>query len=294
VALVVIGWAVVGVASAIGGLLAPDKPVAKAKPQVKAPALAATATPDATAAAVASASAEASGSTATSGSADASTNAIAAAAVPFPGAPAVTPQTISEVRTTQKMVAITLDDGPGYDIRLLELFEANDLHLTTFLLGQFVQNNPVFTGRLVKDGFEIANHTWDHSSLTRMSSSEIKSELTKAQKAISARTGNQAPYMRPPGGATDSQVKQTAAKLGYRVVLWNKSFADTSQAATPDRLYHNVVDGVKPGDVILCHWGGKSTYGAMKLIVPELQRQGYKIVSLSELIAGSKAAGSGN
>jgi peptidoglycan/xylan/chitin deacetylase (PgdA/CDA1 family) len=93
--------------------------------------------------------------------------------------------------------------------------------------------------------------------------------------------------MRPPGGATNASVRRTAASLGYTVVLWNKSFADTSRSATPERLYHNVMDGLKPGDIILCHWKGRDTYEAMVLILPELRRRSYRVVTLSELIAVS-------
>ena len=48
--------------------------------------------------------------------------------------------------------------------------------------------------------------------------------------------------------------------------------------------------GVKPGDVILCHWGSKMSYQAMKLVLPYLKSQGYEVVTLSELIADSKPA----
>lgn len=287
VAVAVLIWGVAAGVGAIMGLLAPDAPVAQSKPAPKVASQVATNTPTGTADATASVSADASASAEASASSVA-TNAIAAAAVPFPDAPSVEPRTISHLSPSEKMIAITLDDGGNYDERLLTLFEDNDLHLTTFLLGSFVKNNPKFTERLVKDGFEIANHTWDHGDLARMDSSEIKTELTRAQKAISAHTGNQAPYMRPPGGATDSTVKQTSAKLGYTVILWNKSFADTSKVATGDRLYHNVVDGAKSGDIVLCHWGGKATYDGMKLIIPELKRRGFKIVSISEMLAASK------
>ncbi len=55
-----------------------------------------------------------------------------------------------------------------------------------------------------RPGFEIANHTWDHKTLTKLSDAQVESELLRTQKVISAVTGNQAPYMRPPGGATNS------------------------------------------------------------------------------------------
>jgi peptidoglycan/xylan/chitin deacetylase (PgdA/CDA1 family) len=48
--------------------------------------------------------------------------------------------------------------------------------------------------------------------------------------------------------------------------------------------------GVRPGDIILCHWGSESSYEAMKRILPELKARGYEFVTISELIADSRHA----
>jgi polysaccharide deacetylase 2 family uncharacterized protein YibQ len=69
--------------------------------------------------------------------------------------------------------------------------------------------------------------------------------------------------------------------------MWNRSLADTSRSATANQLYRNAVDGVKPGDIILCHWGRPHTYEAMRMILPELKRRGFTVVSVSELVADS-------
>jgi peptidoglycan/xylan/chitin deacetylase (PgdA/CDA1 family) len=209
---------------------------------------------------------------------------VKAAEVRYPDPPAVKLESISSVRTDRKLVAITLDDGAGFDTRLLDLFEQRGLRCTTFLLGDFAARNPELLRRLSADGFEIANHSWDHPTLTKLSDASIRDQLSRAQQAISSVTGSQVPYMRPPGGGTNSRVRSVAASMGYRVVLWDRSFADTSRYATPERLYHNVMDGLKPGDIILCHWGGKGTYGAMRLILPEMERRGFTPVPLSVLL----------
>ncbi|HEY3318081.1 MAG TPA: polysaccharide deacetylase family protein [Coriobacteriia bacterium] len=224
--------------------------------------------------------------------------AVKAAALPYPNPPAVTPETIRKTTPSRKLVAITLDDGIPFNTKILDLLESNNVRCTTFLLGQAVKEHPDLVERLNKDGFEIANHTWDHKTLTKLSDSQIRDELSKTQAAISAITGNQAPYMRPPGGGTNKRVERVAASMGYRVVLWNKSFADTSKYATPEKLYHNIIDTLQPGDIILCHWGapsktggpGNNTYEALKLILPELQRRGFTPVTLSELLKYSSTS----
>lgn len=218
--------------------------------------------------------------------------AVSAAALPYPDPPSVRPQTIRRTSPGRNVVAITLDDGVPFDIRILELFEEKNIRCTTFLTGQAVKANRDIVKRLHEDGFEIANHTWDHPNLTKLSDSEIRSQLRRTQEEISDITGNQAPYMRPPGGSTNKRVEGIAADMGFKVVLWNKSFADTSTYATPQRLYDNVMTDLQPGDIILCHWGGKSTYEALQLILPEMERRGFTPVTVSELLKySSEAAG---
>lgn len=215
-------------------------------------------------------------------------NAVAAAALRYPGAPAITPHSISGIHPKHKYIAITLDDGTPFDTRILDMFEQRGWTATTFLLGTMVTSQPTLVARLHRDGFEIANHTWDHKTLTKLSESQVRDELSRTQAAISKITGNQAPYMRPPGGGTNARVKSIAGSMGYNIVLWNKSFADTSGSATPEQCAANALKNLAPGDIILCHWGRPATYGAMKILLPELERRGYRVVTLSEMIADSK------
>ncbi len=219
--------------------------------------------------------------------------AVRRAAVPFPGAPALPASTksLSHLTPKHKYVAITLDDGYGFQPKMLDLLESYGARCTTFLIGSWAASNKSILKRLNKDGFEIANHTWDHKALTKLSSAQIASELTKTQAVISSVTKNQAPYMRPPGGATNANVRAVAASKGYRVIMWNRTFGDSGRGATPKKLYDNVMhlDGdLKPGDIILCHWGSKVSYEAMKQVLAELKAQGYQCVTISELIADSK------
>lgn len=215
---------------------------------------------------------------------------VADAAVRFPGAPAVTPIAINHLQPKHKYIAITLDDGYGFQPEMLALLRKYDARCTTFLLGGWMANNTASVRQIKDAGFEIANHTYDHKTLTKLSDAQIVSELDRTQRVISAVTGNQAPYMRPPGGGTDDRVKRIAADLGYKTILWDRTFADSSKHASADNSYHWVMEwggGVKPGDIILCHWGSRNTLAAMQRILPELKAQGFEFVTLSQLIADS-------
>ena len=227
--------------------------------------------------------------------AKASETAVARAAVAYPGAPALSSTTpsLNHLHPKHKYIAITLDDGYAFQPKMLDLLQQYDAHCTTFLIGSWAASNKPILKRLNAAGFEIANHTWDHKTLTHLSSSQIESELSRTQRVISSVTGNQAPYLRPPGGGTNSSVKAVAAGMGYRIVMWDRSFGDSGRGATPEKLYNNAIvsaGGVKPGDIILCHWGSKMSYEAMKRVLPDLKAQGYEFVTISELVADSKPA----
>jgi peptidoglycan-N-acetylglucosamine deacetylase len=221
----------------------------------------------------------------------ASQRATAKAAVPYPGAPPISPTTlsVSQLRPRHKYIALTLDDGYDFQPEFLDLLKRYDAHCTTFLIGSWAASHKQDLKLMRDAGFEIANHSWTHPFLTRLSNAQIKTELTRTQKVISSVTGNQAPYLRPPYGDTDSHVKAAAASLGYRIVLWNRSFGDSGKGASAHKVYKIVHrnGGVHAGDVILCHWGSKPTYEALKKMLPELKAQGFQLVTLSELIADS-------
>lgn len=226
-------------------------------------------------------------------SASAGDDAMERAAVRFPDAPELRGSTrsISALHPRHKYIALTLDDGYNFQPQMLELLKQYDARCTTFVIGSWAASHKSDLKLMKNAGFEIANHTWSHPQLTKLSSARVASELTRTQKVISSVTGNQAPYLRPPFGATDSSVKAAAAQLGYRIVMWDRTFGDSGRGATPKKLYANVMTsngGIQPGDIILCHWGSKPSYEALKRILPELKAQGYELVTVSELIADSK------
>lgn len=215
--------------------------------------------------------------------------AVKAAALKYPDPPAVTPQTIRSTKPSRRVVAITLDDGVPFDTRILTLLEQKNVKLTTFLTGQAVKAHPDIVKRLDDDGFEIANRTWDSRVLTTLSDSAVRTEIRNCQDRISAITGNQAPYLRPPGGTTDARIQRIAGSMGFRVVLWNRSFGDTGTASA-EAIFHNVMDGLQPGDIVIGTWGGKNTYAAMQLILPELEKRGITPVTVSELLKYSSTS----
>jgi len=136
------------------------------------------------------------------------------------------------------------------------------------------------------------NHTWDHAALTRLSSSQMKSELSRTQKVISSVTGNQAPYMRPPGGATNASVKALAASMGYRSSCGTARLA-TRDAARRQRSSTTMQSSVAEGEARRHHpvpLGLEGLIRGNEARAPGLEGAGLRVRDHLELIADSKPA----
>src|SRR6202012_3447694 len=83
-------------------------------------------------------------------------------------------------------LAMTFDDGPSaeYTPRLLDLLKARHLKATFFLIGQNVQAHPELVRRIIAEGHEVGNHTWDHPQLSKLSDERATDEIEKTQDAI--------------------------------------------------------------------------------------------------------------
>jgi peptidoglycan-N-acetylglucosamine deacetylase len=138
--------------------------------------------------------------------------------------------------------------------------------------------------RELRDGDVLGDHTWSHPDLTH--SPEARSQLLRTIGAIRGLTGYTPCIFRPPYGATDSSVQQTARSLGLATVLWNvdpTDWADPGTAAIEQR----VLAQVRPGSIIISHDGGGSrsqTLAAYPQIISTLRSRGYRIVTILELL----------
>ena len=90
--------------------------------------------------------------------------------------------------------------------------------------------------------------------------------------------------MRLPYGAADAFTRAYAAELGYEVIMWNIDTLDWSQPGV-EAITSAVLNNIYPGAILLFHDGGgdrTQTVSALELILSELSRQGYALLSLCQ------------
>lgn len=214
------------------------------------------------------------------------TLAIAAASKPAPG-PKIT---FSEVNVNGPYIAMTFDDGPhGKNTpRLLDLAAKKHIKLTFFLIGQCAAEFPELVKREVAEGHEVANHSWSHPNLAKMSDEAVRSELEKTRDAISQACGIAPNLMRPPyGELTSRQRVWVHADFGTKIILWDVDPLDwkNRNAATVAR---RIIAGARPGSIILSHDIHATTIDAMPEVFDTLLAKGFKFVTVSELLAMDK------
>ena len=186
-----------------------------------------------------------------------------------------------------KVVALTFDDGPFETTtpRLLEVLKDNDVNATFFMVGEFAEKYPEIVKEAYENGNEIGTHSWDHSkNFLKWSYDEVMDQISRANDAIEAATGLRTIIDRPPEGAINSDV---AASIGRMQILWDVDPNDWKvENRDPDIVYENVVNGgeMHDGALVLSHDIRETTVDAYDRIIKELKDEGYKFVTISQLI----------
>ena len=184
-------------------------------------------------------------------------------------------------------LAMTFDDGPSaeYTPRLLDLLKARHLKATFFLIGQNVQAHPELVRRIIAEGHEVGNHTWDHPQLSKLSDERATDEIEKTQDAIRTACGVTPVLLRPPYGALNKpEHVWIPQRLKLNVIYWSVDTLDWKHpgAAT---ITQRVLAGARPGAIILQHDIHGQTIDAMAAALDGLIAKGYHLVTVSQLIA---------
>lgn len=186
----------------------------------------------------------------------------------------------------KKLVALTFDDGPSNmnTNRILDVLEKYNARATFFIIGKRIENHTDVIARAISLNCEIGNHTWAHSDFTKYSKSVLIESLTKVDDLVQANFGYKMRLFRPPYAAIDDNVEAASAAMGYTMVVWSGSSHDWS-VLDADKAYANCFNCAADGAIILFHDIYPSTAEAIERIVPDLIKQGYQLVTVSELIA---------
>lgn len=180
------------------------------------------------------------------------------------------------------VIALTFDDGPYPKVtgHILDVLEKNGVCATFFVLGSRIEGHEDMLTRMDELGCEIGNHSFSHADLTRLSKADCQRELSDTDAEIRRVTGHEASVVRPPYGYYNKTVRSAA---GRPLILWTVDTNDWRGKA-PGEIADYVIQQAKEGSVILMHDQQTQTADAMEMIIPTLIEEGFRFVTVSELI----------
>ncbi len=194
----------------------------------------------------------------------------------------------------QKTVALTFDDGPDnhYTPQILDILAQKGVRATFFLIGKRLTEAPQVVRRIIADGHDIGNHTFNHPNITLFTYREIDSELRTADRELERFGVKRSGMFRPPYGAVGVSSVEPLRSSGYKLYLWSVDSLDW-RGLTREQVINNVVHYAANGSVVLFHSAGgpgedlSGTVAALPAIIDDLHAKGFRFVTLREMFPAS-------
>ncbi|MBR3902983.1 MAG: polysaccharide deacetylase family protein [Akkermansia sp.] len=187
-------------------------------------------------------------------------------------------------------VALTFDDGPHAVLtpKALDILKKHGAKGTFFMLGSNAARYKSLVARAAAEGHEVGVHTWTHIKMNSSSRAKVDNEVTRTQNLLARATGTYPRVMRPPYGATNKTlVDHMFNHYGMASILWDVDTEDWRKPGV-SKVINTAVTKARPGSIILVHDIHATTLDALEGIVTGLQARGFKLVTVSELLALGK------
>ncbi len=207
----------------------------------------------------------------------------------------VFPKFIYKVKTNEKLIALTFDDGPHpeFTIKLLNLFKEKGIKATFFVTGGNIEKHKKIVCRMIAEGHELGNHSYSHKNLIFKRKNKIREEIEKTDSLLRELGVKGDIHFRPPFGRLLFAASSVLASLNKKVIMWNVPTKDYKEI-DKDVIIKRIYKRIKPGSIIVLHDSGierpgkkidrYATIDTVKVIIDELPKKGYEFKTVSELI----------
>lgn len=189
--------------------------------------------------------------------------------------------------TNKKKVALTFDDGPDGFItpQIIDILQQYQVKGSFFFVGNRLDRFSGVVKKAYANGNLVLSHTWSHPFLAQRNPGQIRNELVLTEDKIFQIIGRKPAIVRPPYGDVNAQVATAIGDNNTKIALWSIDSLDWSQREK-DNIVNNIVNNVRPGDIILMHSNEDKIEDvkALPIIITELHKKGYEFVDLGEML----------
>lgn len=195
---------------------------------------------------------------------------------------------ISRVNTDQKVIALTFDDAPNSKTQeILNILKEKQVKATFYEVGKAIEQYPEEAKSIVEAGMEIGNHSYSHKRMVLKSPSFIHTEVQNTNTLIRSSGYKGEITFRPPNGKKLFGLPWYLRQHNIKTVMWDVE-PDTYVAGNSDAIIKYTLSHVRPGSIILIHPFCENECvadrEALPKIIDKLQSQGYRFVTISELL----------
>ncbi len=179
------------------------------------------------------------------------------------------------------VVYLTFDDGPHptYTPQVLDVLARHGARATFFVVGYLAERYPLLIQRIAHEGHTLANHSWQHESLARVSKAAFDRSVGRTQEILGPLA---TPCLRPPYYAIGRFTEEWSNELGLRLVGWSYSPRDWEQRPA-QAIANGLVARSHPGAIILLHDGGgprSATVRGLDMALERLSDRGFEFKPL--------------
>ncbi len=197
------------------------------------------------------------------------------------------------IKTREKLVALTFDDGPSAasTAKILDLLAKYDVHATFFVCGQNVENHPALTIAIMDGGHTLGNHSWSHNFGKYFAGASFKEEVSRTQEIIRSAVGRAPTLFRPPWLFRYPGFLKTIRK--NNLIPVSGIFGSELEVFQPSAklMINRAMSRLKPGVILIFHDGFDTRGGnrsrtveAMDLLIPRILAAGYRFVTVDALL----------
>lgn len=201
---------------------------------------------------------------------------------------------VPRVETSRRLVALTFDDGPTREqtAEVLRLLRERNVRATFFVTGGELEREMGAGRDIVAAGHELGNHTYSHERMMLVTPAFVRSEVERTDELIRAAGHAGEIHFRPPYGKKLFALPFYLSRRGRKTITWDVE-PDSVLPAGADAaaVTRHVLERARPGSIILLHVMYPSraeTLKAVPSIIEGLEREGYRLVTVSELMAAAE------
>lgn len=158
------------------------------------------------------------------------------------------PKSIWNKSRKENKIYLTFDDGPIPELTpfVLDTLKQYNIKATFFCVGENIKKNPHLFDRILSEGHQVGNHTYNHLKGWETSDAKYLENIQQCQKLTKSN------LFRPPyGKAKKSQLKKLYPN--YQIIMWDVLTGDFDHSVSPEKCFINATKYTQNGSIIVFH-----------------------------------------